>query len=405
LAFSFHAITPSVSLESPDTVLLEVRDSLKLFGGIREIKNRVATELDKHGLSFRIGVAPTANGALWLVRDGPHEASTLADLTRRLRPLPLSVTAWPQTLQSRLKDMGISTVGDCLRLPRDGFARRIGPRYLRDLDKALGREIDLRKPIELPQRLAWKCELSFETADSGVILEAAEHMLEQLTPVLRQRQKQIQRFSFCFYYLHHESHTEVFELIEPTHEKQRILDLFSVRLERLRLPFPVVSIELRTGILKSLQIDSAKLFSNAAPMGGFGGMSPVLIERLRERLGPKSVHGFALEADHRPESAWRELSDCLVPMAEHVEQALSPWAGSRPLWLLPEPSRLATKRGKPFYGGPVQLREGPERIESGWWDHKDIKRDYYVALSKRGERLWIYFDRAERAWYLHGFFG
>ena len=405
LALSFLAITPSVSLEPPDTVLLEVRDSLKLFGGIREIKNRVALEIDDHGLSFHTSLAPTANGALWLVRDGPHEASSLADLTRCLRPLPLGVTAWPQPLQSRLKDMGISTIGDCLRLPRDGFARRIGVQYLRELDKALGREIDLRKSIALPQSLAWQCDFSFETVDSNLILEAAEHMLEKLALVLRQRQKQIQRFSFSFYYLHHEPDTETFDLIEPTHEKQRILDLFSVRLERLRLPFPVVSVGLRTGVLKSMQVDSARLFSNEAPMSGFGGVSPVLIERLRERLGPKSVHGLALEADHRPESAWRELSDAPAAMAGSIEQPLSPWASSRPLWLLPEPTRLVSRQEKPFYGGPVQLHEGPERIESGWWDYKDVRRDYYIALSRRGERLWIYFDRADRTWYLHGFFG
>ena len=33
---------------------------------------------------------------------------------------------------------------------------------------------------------------------------------------------------------------------------------------------------------------------------------------------------------------------------------------------------------------------GPERIESGWWDGADVRRDYYVASDARGARLWIY---------------
>ena len=50
-------------------------------------------------------------------------------------------------------------------------------------------------------------------------------------------------------------------------------------------------------------------------------------------------------------------------------------------------------------------REGPERIESGWWDERDVGRDYYTAVSSIGQRLWIYKDRCSRNWHLHGLFG
>ena len=38
---------------------------------------------------------------------------------------------------------------------------------------------------------------------------------------------------------------------------------------------------------------------------------------------------------------------------------------------------------------PWILRDGPERIESGWWDGADVRRDYFVAVSPRGETAWI----------------
>ena len=56
---------------------------------------------------------------------------------------------------------------------------------------------------------------------------------------------------------------------------------------------------------------------------------------------------------------------------------------------------------------PWILRDGPERIEAGWWDGGDIRRDYYIAESPRGEMLWIYRDSVvapDGEWFLHGVF-
>ena len=33
---------------------------------------------------------------------------------------------------------------------------------------------------------------------------------------------------------------------------------------------------------------------------------------------------------------------------------------------------------------------GPERIESGWWDGDDIRRDYYVVETRNGQRGWAF---------------
>ena len=75
----------------------------------------------------------------------------------------------------------------------------------------------------------------------------------------------------------------------------------------------------------------------------------------------------------------------------------------RPLWILPEPLPLTTN---PEYHGPLKLVDGPERIETGWWDGKGIARDYYVATNAKGVHLWIYRNRNRQAtWHLHGIFG
>jgi protein ImuB len=48
------------------------------------------------------------------------------------------------------------------------------------------------------------------------------------------------------------------------------------------------------------------------------------------------------------------------------------------------------------------LLSGPERIASGWWDGREVIRDYYLAQAADGSRQWIFHDLPADAWYLQG---
>jgi protein ImuB len=127
-----------------------------------------------------------------------------------------------------------------------------------------------------------------------------------------------------------------------------------------------------------------------------------LLDRLRARLGAQAVQGLALRAEHRPEHAWQAVAD---PLAGAGSPEPASVARSRPAWLLPAPERLGQVAGQPGWQGPLLLEQGPERIESGWWDGGDVRRDYYRASNPRGAMLWVYRDLRSRGWYLHGIFG
>ena len=38
----------------------------------------------------------------------------------------------------------------------------------------------------------------------------------------------------------------------------------------------------------------------------------------------------------------------------------------------------------------MQILMGPERIESGWWDGADIRRDYYLVQTRAGQQGWAF---------------
>jgi protein ImuB len=398
LAVRCHRLTSKLSLEPPDGLLLEARGSLKLFGGLAAIKRELAGELRSRDGVFNVASAPTPLGALWLARHGSADAADHDDLRRRISALPLDVTAWPDDVIALLTEMGVSRIGDCLRLPRNGFARRVGRRYRADLDKVLGNAPDPRAEFALPERLSWKTDLPAESAHHTVLQQAVERMLDSLVEDLRRLQLQTGELEVVFHHRRRPATVKRLCLVRPAIEKHRFLKPLSVRLEYMSLSAPVVGVSLTAFSLEALEAEAPSLFGagGGAPAADRGSRA-ALIECLRGRLSPEQVHGLILKAEHRPERVWgKKMNLSSKPAAR---QETSPWAHHRPLWILPAPLPLA--------GGIARLSEltGPERIESGWWDGEDIARDYYAAAAETGERLWIYRDRSSRDWYLHGIFG
>jgi protein ImuB len=98
--------------------------------------------------------------------------------------------------------------------------------------------------------------------------------------------------------------------------------------------------------------------------------------------------------------AWQPLLQTVNRPAE------KPGASApRPLWLLPQPRRLRARDDQPYFQGRLRLQAGPERIETGWWDGRDVRRDYFHASNPAGLRLWVFRDLRSRDWYLQGLFG
>lgn len=392
-----HCLTPTASLEPPESVSLEVAGSLKLFGGLAALKEALASELARRGWAHRSCAAPTPLASLWLARAGAADVLELAQLPKRIGALSLAVTDWPSAVRDLLHEMGARTIGDCLRLPRGGFARRVGRERLHDLDKALGKRFDPRPRFTAPVRFECSVELDEESADRELLIAAVAQMLDPLAEKLRREQAQIQSFSLSLMHLREQPTIELFELVEPAARPERLLSLAADRLERIALAAPAIGLRLTTGALRPLAVRVPDLFA----AGPASEPPNVLLERLRERFGTSGVYGLVTVADHRPEHAWTKG----LPREARAIQVISPWACDRPLWVLPAPVPLESSAARRHCAGSLQLASEPERIESGWWDEHDVARDYYTAIGPHGQRLWIYRDLANGVWHLHGIFG
>jgi len=405
------AFTSMVSLAPPAALLLEVRGSLRLFGGLAPLRERLRCALARTGHAGRDAVAPTPLAALWLARAGELDAvvepASLAGRLGRLRPV---VTAWPKATLEKLQSLGVETLADCLRLPRDGFARRIGRGPLADLDRALGRLADPRPAFRLPPRYHAEIELPAETDDTARLARVAEGLFAALEGFLRARQRAVTRIVVRFRHLGRAPSTLGIGLAAPGLEAARFTALFIARLERLVLPAPVISLSVEAEPGEALVPARAGLFGDEPDSAA--GLQ--LVERLRARLGRAAVQGLALGDDHRPEAAWAVREPATGSWQASAsgargEAVVLPQA-PRPHWLLDPPRRLRSRGGRPWHEGELVLERGPERIETGWWDGQGIARDYWVARTPAGARLWVYRERQAAAdarpqWFLHGVFG
>jgi len=128
--------------------LLEVQGSLKLFGTLSFLLQQVRDGVDALGYTASIAVAPTplASQALAKVRAGATgmRVNRIITDTEKLLPglgrLPIQYIGIDNKTREALTSMGVETIADCLRLPRDGLLRRFGKELLLRLDRLAGRQ-------------------------------------------------------------------------------------------------------------------------------------------------------------------------------------------------------------------------------------------------------------------------
>jgi protein ImuB len=364
--------TPKVSLEPPQGLLLEVEGSLRLFGGLQPLMQKLHSGMEQIGVQVSMASAPTARAALWL---SPHRNGILEDV-----PVEAACSGEPLAF---LQSIGIATVGELRRLPREGLARRCGQGLLDELDRALGAAPEPRAFFAPPPRFAAKLELPAPVAHAEGLLFAARRLLVQLEGLLAARQAGIRSFTLTLFHEDHESAIHV-GLASPAREAERLAQLLREKLGATALVRPVEALRLEAQDFAPMPGRSAGMFGDAgAEAEGWAR----LLERLRARLGHEAVSGLAPHPDHRPEHAWRRVE----PGEWDPREFRQP--GPRPLWLL-EP--------KPVSERSFELLAGPERIESGWWDGDEASRDYFVAQMEDESLAWLYRDK--EGWFLHGLF-
>ena len=395
--------TPLVSLEPPQALLLEIRGSLGLFGGLPRLQERLSRELTGFGFDFHMATTPAPLASLLLARNGRFDVVEHKEALRSaLRHLPIAGLPLSAHLIRRLVRAGIRNLHDLWRLPRDGLARRFGPELLGYLDRAVGTLTDPRESHRLAPCFAKELALPEEIYTQASLLAVARHLIAQLCRYLYSKDMGTTRLQLELHHVRQPATRITLGLRRSTRDEAHLLGLLEAHLNRIRLPAAVIKLGLNSREIHPFTATTQTLFAHQRAFSDPTQRDrdwQCIIDQLRARLGTEYVQSLRICADHRPERSWKYGQPTTAPSHPSAH-------AGRPLWLLTKPKALPLRQGRPWRRGLLSLQSDPERIESGWWDERDIRRDYYIATDTDGSRLWIFRDLSgNNAWYLHGYFG
>ncbi|WP_110670300.1 Y-family DNA polymerase [Salinicola halophilus] len=386
LAAWAYGYSAQVSLHYPHALVFEVESSLNLFGPWSRLEGRLRAELGELGFSHRLVLAPNPAAARALVNGHDGMAVDTAGLEAALGQLPLGRAGFDADSVQTLKRSGLKRLGELFALPPSALSRRFGAALLRHLGELRGEwplALDYYRPS---QRFSREFEFDRPVHATAGLVFPLKRLLQEMALFLLGQDAGVERFRLTLTLEDHPAQHVDVGLLAVQRDAETLLELTRGQLERVRLEGPVMALTLTAGALAAYTPARRELLEGPARQSQAW---DALRQRLVARLGEPTLKRLIEHRDHRPEAAVLAGAGPAAPAPSETR--------ARPGWLLPAPSRCDEEI--------VRLLAGPERIESGWWDGNDVRRDYYLAEWRDGRRAWVWHGSDDAGWYLHGWFG
>jgi protein ImuB len=439
LARDCRRFSPVVGLEQAeraDSLLLDVTGLDPLFGGELSLARQIVKALRQQGLAARVALADTLGAAWALAHYGPwteagEPLDTAAILAAMRQPIlvppgqrwhaPLSVAALrlPYETCSLLAELGVHRIEQLIALPRATLLARFGPLVLQRLDQADGTAAEAIVTCAAPDILEFACPFEHPTDRRETIEQALSQLIARACQALGQQRRGILRLQCRFEHERAAAQPLIVGLYRPSACPRHVEELARLKLESHRFRQPVSAVHLKVLVSDRLGFHQQELFdrqqSRAAPRE-----LASLVDRLSNRLGAQAVVRPWLLSDAQPEFACHDQPLASLTRSHRGKKSATrphkepPPLGARPLSLEPSPVRLDVVSVVPE-GPPLQFRRhnrnqrivrawGPERIETGWWRSRCVRRDYYQVETAEGQRLWLFRELTSGQWFLHGQF-
>jgi protein ImuB len=417
--------TPSLAIDPPAGVDLDITGTDALFGGEAALVSDLVARFRAKGLHIRIGLADTPGLAWGLARFGPARVASPGEGAKLLAELPIAALRLEPDALAVLGRLGLRQVSQLMALPRAGLVKRLGPEVVMRLDEALGdRPAPLLLRLEATPRLAEQ-RLAEPIVLEEQVLRLAEDLALRLCRRLEGEGLGGRRFVLELFRMDGAVQRIEVAASRPLRHPGRIAALFAERLaglgQGLEADFGFDLVRLSTPAVAPFVTEAGDFIKGVGDDADFAGV----VDRIDARLGAGAVKRLepapqtqvpervvrAVRFGDPARAAWRD-----APPARYGEVLL------RPLRLFASPQPLeAVAAGLPE-GPPARFRwrrmerrvvgaEGPERIEPEWGrDGGEARvRDYYRIEDDRGLRYWVfregcYGETTEPRWWLHGLF-
>jgi protein ImuB len=403
--------TPWAAVDGTDNILLDITGTPHLFGGEAAMLTEMRRRLNNMGLSCRMGLADSKGGA-WALAHYHEAIAKDGESAKILQHLPVAALRLDAAMVVSLQRLGLRHIGDLQTTARAPLSRRFGPDLLMKLDQTLGLIPEPLCPEKDMPAYAVRMTLAEPIGLLDDLQRGLGELLDRLCAKLSEQMMGMRSMELTLRRVDKASLTLNLQMAAPLRDKNRILPLFSRKLEMIDSGFGIDQLALRA--LNVEPLAQEQMGSDRAP-----DLSD-LITRLGTRIGIENIRRFAPYDSH-----WPERSFAFAPAASTAEPTpANTWQDERdgkqrrrPTCLFaPEPiyapsmSQNASHREPPKQ---FQWRRdmfttadasGPERIAPEWWGSKEALRDYWQVQTQQGRRLWLFHTPQDPRWYVHGEF-
>jgi len=340
--------------------------------------------------------------AIWRNR---HAVIPPKRLSNALSEIPLEILApllmQNSTLANRLNTMGVTTASDFSKLQAAAIARRFGDEGLRLLKMVRADRTSQPPPPNRPPDLpSLYRELDSRVTTTTALMPHIKELVNCLAARLVANEQAATQIQLNFKLESTPDSVMTIRTVRPWRRASTILSLISQRLEQWSLNEVITALELKV-------IRKVRWYGSQPSLLHYNvtQKEPLeeLVIRLEDTLGESKMFRPRRTSSHRPEAAWKDIGP--------AESGLTNDLVRRPSVILPRPETI----GVEFKFGPrhveldgrwleVRGRMGPERISGEWWSEEHYSRDYWQLELNDGRRPWIFHDRRQNEWRLHGWF-
>lgn len=391
-------LIPRVEVVSPGLVLVPIGGAVGFYGGEAALARRVAEVLEeptsqRQGGGAMIGIADGPFAARWAAATARvGEPNVVLDTLRFLSGLDLvalreSIDA--DELIDTFRWLGISTLGELSRLPREALVTRFGNPGLLAHRLASGddRVVD---PRQVPSDLAVDAVFEEPLIDLDSVAFASRALSERLLKSLRKEGIAPHRVVIIAISALGEERERVWRSADPFTERQ-LSDRVWWQLRAW-----VESGGVQGGIAR-LRIEPADLSDHGRQLGLLQDETPMIeagraLARAQALVGPDGVLQGRAQGGRMPQErvAWSRWGE---PPVTADRDPSAPWPGSTPspspalVPSRPEPLEVEWDEGVPTRirlgtrWEPVLTWSGPWRLSGRWWAGETAVDRYQLVTS------------------------
>lgn len=412
-----YRFSPAVSIDSElNSIHLELHGSLRLFKGFNRLFHYLSRGLEKRQLHYWCGLAHNPSAA-YLMSYGENtpgyyrrSSATLDSqkIQSLLHTLPVSLLPVEKKIKQALHSMGIKQLKPLFELPVTSLGKRFGHNFC-ELMAYLKGEKEERKPLFVPPEFFSSSRYFAGGLDNKQHLQQPIHdLLNELKNYLRLRQLINRELCWRLQYFDDSYEPLTLQTSRQFFSQRSLFEITQLKLEPLKLKENIESLSLHCTQFEPIAGHSTALFFDDE-LGDNNSLSShnnrqenynLLMDKLLSRLQQQQCYQLSTHNHHLPELAWQATEHNTAKLNTQLQPTeLSP----RPLWLLEKPEIIRQYQQSFYWQGTLQLLQGPERIDNQWWQlHQS--RDYYLAQHQNGGIYWVFKDRINQRWFVHGVF-